>query len=153
MKNANSVRCILVLYFTMFAVKTLYYLIAAIFEIFGLRQQIDSEFEEITRQITYIIDIGLACIYFSFLFRMKLVQVQLNIANYEPNEILRKVNQIVAWLRFGVILVISAGIIYTVFFTVLNYSGTYDYSIKVKLYASMFSISVLLPYDACQIYL
>ena len=81
-KQRNSVQFSLMASITLFTIKTLFFVAV------GIQQLVRGEPGEnlglATRQITFVLDIALTCIYFGFLFKMKLVQIQMNENNLPP---------------------------------------------------------------------
>ena len=107
----------------------------------------------LTRQLTYYMDIILSSVYFGFLYKMRLVQIQMNENGRQPSEVYKQLELANRLVKFTILTYLCAGSTYTFFFTILDKTGIYEKVDGLEFVFTIFTLIVCVPFDILQVFL
>ena len=147
----NSLQPIFLLYISIFVLKTIFFIIVGIYTIETAHR--DGNLMILTRQLTYYMDIILSSIYFGFLYKMRLVQIQMNEDGKQPSEVYKQLVFANRMVKFTIVAYLCAGSTYTFFFTILEKTGVYSKVPGLEYTFTIITLIVCVPFDILQVIL
>ena len=98
-------------------------------------------------------DIILSSVYFGFLYKMRLVQIQMNEKGKQPSEVFKQLELASRMVKFTTAAYLCAGSTYTFFFTILDKTGIYNRVPGLEFTLTIVTLIICVPFDILQVIL